>query len=131
MAVIRVEMLFSLVIFALWVFCVVDVINTDEGSMRNLPKVAWLLIVLLFPFVGSVAWLAAGRPTHSGPRQSRFERSVPQFPEYDRPGRAAASDPQADDDFLRGVRERAEEQRRLYREKKDQDKKDQDKDGES
>jgi hypothetical protein len=34
------------------------------------------------------------------------------FPEYDRRGRFAASDPAADEEFLKKVRERAEEQRR-------------------
>ena len=33
--------------------------------MRNLPKVAWLLLILLFPVVGPVAWLLAGRPTRA------------------------------------------------------------------
>ena len=39
------------------------------------------------------------------------------YPEYDRPGRFAATDPADDERFLRQVRERAEEQRRLYRER--------------
>lgn len=69
----------------------------------------------VFPLVGSVAWLVAGRPI-GPPRTSRFERPAPQYPEYDRPGRASATDPEADEDFLRKVRERAEEQRRAYRE---------------
>jgi hypothetical protein len=41
----------------------------------------------------------------------------PSFPEYDRPGRAMATNPDDDEAFLRGLRERAEEQRRTYREK--------------
>ena len=45
-------------------------------------------------------------------------RAQPLFPEYDRPGRAAALDPEKDEEFLRQVRERAEEQRRAYREKR-------------
>jgi hypothetical protein len=43
---------------------------------------------------------------------------VAEFPEYDRPGRFAAADPEADEAFLRKVRERAEEQRRKAREQK-------------
>ncbi len=39
----------------------------------------------------------------------------PSFPEYDRPGRAVAANPEDDEAFLRGLRERAEEQRRAYR----------------
>jgi hypothetical protein len=43
---------------------------------------------------------------------------VPEFPEYDRPGRAAATAAESDEEFLRKVRERAEEQRRIHREER-------------
>ena len=36
------------------------------------------------------------------------------WPEYDRPGRAAATQAESDEEFLRKVRERAEEQRRIH-----------------
>jgi hypothetical protein len=112
---IRLELVFGLVGLCLWVYCLIEVIRSDEGAIRHLPKMAWLLIVLLFPLAGSLVWLAVGRPvTTAG--TPRFERAVPQYPEYDRPGRAAATSPQADEEFLRRVRERAEEQRRRYRE---------------
>ena len=111
---IRVELLFGLVTLALWIFSLVDVIGSDDGAIRHLPKVWWLLLVLFFPLAGSVAWLVVGRPVAAAPRP--HERAMPQFPEYDRPGRAAATDPESDEAFLRQVRERAEEQRRRYRE---------------
>ena len=114
MPVIKVELLFGLVTFALWVFCLVEVIQTPEGEVRNLPKTPWLLIVLLFPFAGSVAWLVAGRPSTGSRRPRAYERETPAYPEYDRPGRAAAVDPGKDDEFLKQVRERAEEQRRRH-----------------
>ena len=47
---------------ALTVYCLIDAIQTDEIVIRNLPKVAWILLILLFPVVGPVAWLVAGRP---------------------------------------------------------------------
>lgn len=112
--VIKVELLLGVAAFALWVFCLVDVIGSKDSRVRNLPKIAWLLLVLFFPLVGSVAWLVAGRPDGSAGRRSAHEREVPQFPEYDRPGRAAAVDPEKDEAFLRQIRERAEEQRRRY-----------------
>jgi hypothetical protein len=115
--VIRLELGFGLIVFCLWVFSLIDVIGSDEGAIRHLPKLWWLLIVLFFPFVGSVAWLVAGRPVGTA-RASRHERAMPQYPEYDRPGRAAATSADDDEDFLRGVRERAEEQRRKYREER-------------
>ena len=111
---IKLELLMSVVVFALWVFCLVDVIGTPEPAVRNLPKVGWLLLVLLFPLVGSVVWLVAGRPEGTAPARSRYERAAPAYPEYDRPGRAAPADPARDEEFLRQVRARAAEQRREH-----------------
>ncbi|WP_134740431.1 PLDc N-terminal domain-containing protein [Nocardioides sp. 503] len=110
---IKLELLGGVVTFALWVFCLVDVIGSHESRIRNLPKVAWLLLVLFFPLVGSVAWLVAGRPETT--RRSGVQTA---FPEYDRPGRMAASDPAKDEEFLRQLRERAEEQRRRHEQAK-------------
>ena len=110
---IKLELAFGLCVLALWVFAVIDVIVSDEGAIRHLPKVPWLLLVLFFPLAGSMAWLVAGRPvTHARPRA--YERDVPSYPEYDRPGRAAASSPEADEAFLARLRERAEQQRRAF-----------------
>jgi hypothetical protein len=123
--VIKLELLLGIVTFALWVFCLVDAIGAPSNRVRNLPKVAWIILILLFPLVGSIAWLAAGRP-EGARRLSAHERSQPSFPEYDRPGRAAAVDPEKDADFLRQVRERAEAQRKAYdaQKKRDQEKDD-------
>ena len=112
---IRVELLFGFLVLALWIHCLVDVISRSAGEIRNLPKLWWILLVLFFPLAGSVAYLVAGRP-RSNSRASPHERAVPEFPEYDRPGRAAATSTQNDEEFLRKVRERAEEQRRAHRE---------------
>lgn len=111
----RLGMLFGPLVLVLWVFCVVDVIMSKDDEVRHLPKIGWLILVLLFPLVGSVAWLVAGRPRRSSAR-SRFEREAPSFPEYDRPGRAAGISSESDEEFLRRCRERAEEQRRRHAE---------------
>jgi len=112
--VIKLQLLATVVTFALWAYCLVGVISCPPNRVRNLPKLVWVLLVVLFPFVGSIAWLVAGRPTGERANRSSHERAQPAFPEYDRPGRAAAQDPQRDEEFLRRVRERAEEQRRRY-----------------
>jgi hypothetical protein len=104
------------VILVLWIFCVIDVVMAREDDVQHLPKWGWFILVLFFPLVGSVAWLAAGRPRRRAQRPGAYERQAPAFPEYDRPGRAAAVDAEADEEFLRRCRERAEEQRRRYRE---------------
>jgi hypothetical protein len=46
----------------LWIYCIVDVITTDDAIIRHLPKMVWLLIVFLIPDVGSLLWLGLGRP---------------------------------------------------------------------
>ncbi len=53
---------FTLVILALWVYCIFDVISTDQSRIQNLPKLVWLLIVVLIPPIGPIAWLLLGRP---------------------------------------------------------------------
>ncbi|SES42718.1 PLDc N-terminal domain-containing protein [Actinokineospora terrae] len=107
---------FGLATLALWIFCLVDVITAPEGSHRNLPKFGWLLLVLVLPLIGSLLWLVAGRPQTATPRHpGAYERTTPHYPEYNRPGRFAAPDPAADEDFLRRCRERAEQQRRQAR----------------
>jgi hypothetical protein len=57
---------------ALTVYCAVDAIQTRDDEVRALPKIAWLALVLLFPLVGPVAWLIAGRP-----REGRNVRQPP------------------------------------------------------
>jgi hypothetical protein len=107
----------ALVVLGLWIFCLIDVITTEEYACRNLGKTVWLLLVLFLPAIGSIAWLVAGRPQDAKPAPARSTA----FPEYDRPGRAVASNPEDDAEFLRGLRERAEEQRAIYRAKKRQE----------
>jgi hypothetical protein len=116
--VIKMELVFGVATFALWVFCLVDAIGSQSDRVRNLPKVAWIILILLFPFIGSIAWLVVGRPESTNARRSPYEREQPAFPEYDRPGRAAAADPEQDAEFLRQIRERAEAQRKQYDEQK-------------
>lgn len=110
------------VVFVLWIYCVIDVITRRPEDIRNLPKVAWLVLVLLFPLVGSIAWLVAGRPRSATPRRRAYERPTSAFPEYDRPGRAAGLSDESDEEFLRRCRERAEEQRRQYKAQQEQEK---------
>ncbi len=58
--------LFGFVIVCVHGYAIVDVIATDRLLIRNIGKIAWLMVVLLLPMVGSIAWFAFGRPLHSG-----------------------------------------------------------------
>jgi hypothetical protein len=85
----------GLLVTGLLVFCLIDVLMTPEGAVRNIPKLAWVLIVLLFPLIGSIAWLVAGRPPagahgdlpYKGNRGRTPWPATPTagFPEYERP----------------------------------------------
>jgi hypothetical protein len=104
----------GLVLLALWLFCIFDVITTDESQMRNLPKLLWLIVVILLFDIGSLLWLVAGRNWARGATGTSAPQGASRFPEYDRPGRHVPANPDDDEDFLRSVRERAEQQRREY-----------------
>ena len=80
--------LLAIVLVFLWVFCIFDVISTPPEDARNLPKVLWLIVVLIVPDVGSIAWLVLGRPRHArapltwqGPSRTPPQRSRPRGPE--------------------------------------------------
>ena len=108
----------ALIAFAVWVFCIIDVITTPEGGCRNLPKLLWLLIVVILPDVGSIAWLVAGRNWNTGTGNSSDKGNAGAAPVRTRPGRAGPSrpaNPDDDEEFLAGLRARAEEQRRRAR----------------
>jgi len=111
-----------LLFFAVWVYCIIDVITTPNEACRNLPKLAWLLIVILLSDVGSIAWLVAGKPwasmqTNRMPYKGNTGRpGAGTYIEADRPRRAVATNPDDDEEFLAGLRIRAEEQRRRARE---------------
>ena len=45
---IKLELAFGLLVLVLWVFSVIDVVTSDEGAIRHLPKLPWLLLVLFF-----------------------------------------------------------------------------------
>lgn len=52
-----------LLVLALWIYAFVDCLNTPEEEVRALPKVIWVIVILLFGevLVGPVAWLIAGK----------------------------------------------------------------------
>lgn len=105
----------GLALLGLWIFCLLDVITTDPVLCRNLPKPVWVVIVLLLPDVGSVAWLLAGRPRTAPTRPG----GLPYKGNTGRPASPPAANPDDDAEFLRQVRRRAEEQRRRAREADD------------
>ncbi len=58
--------LFTLITIALMVFALVDIIRRDDSQVRFLPKLVWLLLVVLLPLLGSALWFAIGREYAEG-----------------------------------------------------------------
>lgn len=57
------RVLAAVALLAFTIYCVVDAVQTEDERVRGLPKLVWLLMILLFPLAGGAAWLIAGRPT--------------------------------------------------------------------
>ncbi|GAA3187232.1 MULTISPECIES: PLD nuclease N-terminal domain-containing protein [Streptomyces] len=82
-----------LLVLALWIYAFIDCVNTPESQIRGLPKVVWVLIILLFGevLVGPIVWLVAGKvrePAGGAPR-----------------GRATWVAPDDNPEFLRSLKE--------------------------
>lgn len=108
----EVDGVLALALLALWLYCIFDVVTTDEGLVRNLPKFVWLMLVIFLPDIGSIVWLVAGRPERAsfriGDNGARPRRFV--APE-DRPGFGADLD-----ELSLPVRQREEQARLRMRE---------------
>ncbi|WP_293782117.1 PLD nuclease N-terminal domain-containing protein [uncultured Aeromicrobium sp.] len=81
-------------LIVVWVVLVVyalfDIIATPKERVRHLPKLAWIALILLVPYAGSLLWIFFGqvRQRPSGPRNTW------------RPGPRGPDD---DPDYLRGL----------------------------
>lgn len=96
------RVLLVLAVLSASIFCIIECIQTEEHEVRNLPKIVWVLLILLAPVVGPVAWFVAGRPR----RERRGAR----------PAGAVKRQPAAPDDdpmFLAGLDRTNDERRRL------------------
>ena len=97
----------GLISLTLLVYCVLDIVTTPATAVRNLPKPLWLLLVLP-PVLGPVLWFMAGRPPRGTARKPLRPGPAPE--------RGAPDD---DEEFLRELRRRADEQRRRARDPRD------------
>ena len=106
--------LLALVDLAIMVIALIDCLSVEEFRIRALPRIAWVLLIILVSPVGGIAWFVAGRPERSvAPVANRNWRPGNGFPESARPVRDLP--PDDDPEFLRRLasRERAEDEARL------------------
>ncbi|WP_345542904.1 PLD nuclease N-terminal domain-containing protein [Microbacterium jejuense] len=53
--------LISLVFLAIMIAALVDIIRRDEAQLRYLPKMGWVIVVILLPLIGTLLWFTIGR----------------------------------------------------------------------
>jgi hypothetical protein len=94
----RVYVLLFFLGLILAVLALISCLSAEEGTVRALPRWAWVIIILFFPLLGSLAYFGAGRPLSSAPRDGVW-RPGNGFPEAERPKRPIA--PDDDPEFLR------------------------------
>jgi hypothetical protein len=86
-----VKVLLFLIPLAVTIYAVIDAIQTEDARVQHLPKLVWILLILVFTWVGAIAWFVTGRQ-HS-PRSGHPGSSYP----------AAPRGPDDDPDFLRNL----------------------------
>lgn len=125
--VIRLYSLFALIDLVLIISALISCLSAEEYEIRALPRIVWVILILLFSPIGPIAWFVAGRPA----RPIRLSngtvwRPGSGFPENERPrgpdddpeflDRAAERSRREDTDLMRrweaDLRRREEELRR-------------------
>lgn len=81
-----VRFLVPVLLVAFMIYTLVDCARTDESQVRNLPKWAWIAIIIIIQTIGAIAYWVAGRPKRPGRGGGPKRRILP---------------PDDDPDFLR------------------------------
>jgi len=77
----------SILILALMIGALIDIIVRDGSQVKHLPKLVWVILVVLLPLIGSILWFTLGREYGDG------EVSLLRMPR--RRGRADVAPPMA------------------------------------
>ncbi|MCX5296666.1 PLD nuclease N-terminal domain-containing protein [Streptomyces sp. NBC_00193] len=99
-----------LLIIALTIYTFIDCLNTPEEEVKHLPKVVWVLIILLFSIVGPAVWLFAGKKRVPGGAGGR-----------PRPGRRTWVAPDDNPEFLKSLRDERDEKEKGKEKDKDKE----------
>jgi hypothetical protein len=97
---------------ALFLYAIIDCAADEDVDRTSLPKAVWIIVIILFPYLGALAWLAVAKIAKpkvrraAGPPGGALPRRLPR-----RTGPIAPDD---NPDFLRRL---AEDQARRERER--------------
>ncbi|MGW5077549.1 PLD nuclease N-terminal domain-containing protein [Micromonospora echinospora] len=62
----RLFVLLFLVQVVLAVCALISCLSADEEKVKALPRMVWVLVIFVFPLVGSIAWFLVGRERPAG-----------------------------------------------------------------
>jgi hypothetical protein len=91
------RVLLPLIAVGLAVYALVDLASSDDEERGGIPKGLWIVLIVLLPFLGPIAWIvvkrsasrggsrygATGRPGSSSGGATRRRRSAPVAPDDD------------------------------------------------
>lgn len=86
---------------ALMVAAVIDAAQTPDHEIRSLRKGVWIVLILIVPYVGPIAWFVAGRPRNRNQAQPSPQTGS-RRPRYEQPRFTGA--PDDDPEFLAGLK---------------------------
>ncbi|WP_089157098.1 PLD nuclease N-terminal domain-containing protein [Micromonospora sp. NBS 11-29] len=103
----RLYVLLFLVQVVLAACALISCLSAEDDQVKALPRLVWVLVILFFPLIGSIAWFVAGRERPADAAGSGGPAA---------PARRPLA-PDDDPDFLASLAERAraEDQERLRR----------------
>lgn len=93
----RVYIVVGLIIVALSIYAAIDSLMTDRMRTRGLPKILWVIVVLLLPVIGPALWFTLGKDRGKARPVSR------------------QTAPDDDPDFLRRLGTEKEQEERIRR----------------
>jgi hypothetical protein len=95
----------------LLVFCLIDCIVAEQARVRNLPKWGWILLIIIVPLVGAIAWLLAGRPA----RRTATQQPAAPVQTWEHPPFQRPLAPDDDPEFIAKLKRTNSEHERLLK----------------
>jgi hypothetical protein len=56
-----IDVVIPFLVLVLVVAALVDIITRPDSSIQHLPKIVWILLVIVLPVIGGILWFAVGR----------------------------------------------------------------------
>ena len=81
-------LVFSILVLVLLVGALIDIITRRDDQVKHLPKVFWIILVIIVPLAGSLIWFLVGREYDGEgirlprPRERRPASPAPSAPSH-------------------------------------------------